>query len=172
MKEKFQEKLRYFVDYLVINVSFNSTRGLLTPQLALHFLTSTLNLLDGFYLLLYTTGFNKASEELINREKQSLVYGTSGYSATKCPPCKGNKNISRSKAAGWRDWLVTGPLHLRFLVRPRPKPGGNFQKNPACVIQREISGFLHKPLEESRGSRTRQHGRQNGLQSRQIGYQK
>ncbi|GFV28068.1 hypothetical protein TNCV_187441 [Trichonephila clavipes] len=38
------------------------------------------------------------------------------------------------------------------------------RKKSGCVIEREIGGFLHKFLEESRGSRTCQ----NGRQSRQI----
>ncbi|GFY05177.1 hypothetical protein TNCV_2206231 [Trichonephila clavipes] len=48
------------------------------------------------------------------------------------------------------------------------------RKITAFVIEREIHEFLHKFLEESRGSRTRQNGReyqQNSLQNRQIGDQ-
>ncbi|GFS61984.1 hypothetical protein TNCV_2592701 [Trichonephila clavipes] len=40
------------------------------------------------------------------------------------------------------------------------RPGGNFQNIPACVIELEITGFLHKLIEESRGYRTRPHGHQ------------
>ncbi|GFS53920.1 hypothetical protein TNCV_3761481 [Trichonephila clavipes] len=40
------------------------------------------------------------------------------------------------------------------------RSGGNFEKESACVIEREISGSFHKFLEESRGPRTLQRGRQ------------
>ncbi|GFW70955.1 hypothetical protein TNCV_190461 [Trichonephila clavipes] len=61
-----------------------------------------------------------------------------------------------------------------FYLSQRLKPGGNFEKKSTFVIEREISEYLHKFLEESRGFQTRQHDRQcrqNGHQSHKIGAQ-